>query len=413
MMRIIITSLLITISVQLMAQLDRDQVQIILDQQDLSHLKIEDLDGDGDKDIIGSREGYNGTFVTYFNLDGQGNYGPPITFGDTTWWGNISVELNFDLGDMDNDGDLDLVPGRFAEGNIPYYMNDGNGTFSLPNINSTFYYDGVSDNDFFQVADLDNDGHQDVVVFHTVTRELFYNRRVEGGSVFAEILLHEAYLSLGGPYVEDFLLFDYDLDGDLDYALLVRNHVFGDTEIEQLYLYIYEQTCHLCFEEKLSIFLDEGPYIIIGKELAASDLDGDTYPDLLIRYQKSDFDYNERDHLLLYKNLEGSSTISLEEDIIDVSSVAVTDYNQDGNTDLFLAINSGQNPNFGGDEHYYWYENIGDFSYEPHLISEDYSGKTLFSEDLNQDGTPDLISLRERHPGILGIREGQADLSFS
>ncbi|MHC4140441.1 MAG: FG-GAP repeat domain-containing protein [Planctomycetota bacterium] len=100
-----------------------------------NQLTIGDLDNDGDLDIIFANGGdFNEAGIpqrqrVYIN-DGSG------TFTDET------IRLNFaglcrgvELGDIDNDGDLDLyltsgTSSRFTCGQYRVYVNDGNGFFS-------------------------------------------------------------------------------------------------------------------------------------------------------------------------------------------------------------------------------------------------------------------------------------------
>ncbi|HBC05397.1 MAG TPA: hypothetical protein DC015_14660, partial [Aequorivita sp.] len=115
-----------------------------------------DLDGDGDLDVVsGSRTGsYN---IAWFeNLDGLGNFGTE----------NIVENNLFDevysifLADLDGDGDMDILTTAFSLDKIIWYENlDGQGNFSVQKIISN-----TADGAFTVVAgDLDGDGDMDVI----------------------------------------------------------------------------------------------------------------------------------------------------------------------------------------------------------------------------------------------------------
>ncbi|WP_299337201.1 T9SS type A sorting domain-containing protein [uncultured Psychroserpens sp.] len=168
------------------------QVPISTTSESVDRIMVADLDGDNDMDII-ELELVGNHIAWYENLDGQGSFGT-----EQIIVGNIDDARDFDIGDIDNDGDLDLI---FNEP-LSWVMNDGLGNFGAP---QTF----VSTNDGTVIlADLDNDSDLDVL-----TSDPFgwYENEdgVGGFGVFQ--LLDDQSLS-----TDHMMVLDIDADGDLD-----------------------------------------------------------------------------------------------------------------------------------------------------------------------------------------------------
>ncbi|MFQ5637814.1 MAG: IPT/TIG domain-containing protein [bacterium] len=108
-----------------------------------------DYDGDGDIDIIASNRTGD---VNILNNDGAGHFTllPPSSLGISHQAGDGTT-----AGDVDNDGDLDLLLVPANSGFL--YLNNGDGTFTFAqSFSETDGYMGA-------FADLDNDGDLDLV----------------------------------------------------------------------------------------------------------------------------------------------------------------------------------------------------------------------------------------------------------
>src|SRR6476661_4047147 len=128
-----------------------------------------DLDGDGDKDVVYAM---NGQSAVYLN-DGTGTFAPHPT---TPLLGNSSDNHHgVALGDIDGDGDLDLVFAVFG-GNETVYVNNGSGSFTL--LNS---FAGLVDTYDVALADIDGDGDLDAAVNNISNIQLWRNN---GSGVF-------------------------------------------------------------------------------------------------------------------------------------------------------------------------------------------------------------------------------------
>ena len=111
-------------------------------------LKIGDIDNDGDNDIVTSSPEYGR--INFLTNDGSGNF----TLTTTSQFIATNQLL---LEDIDNDDDLDIVTAGYDEWGI-YMKKNYNGTFG-PAINIDNFQ--VADDIFLE--DIDNDGFKDVI----------------------------------------------------------------------------------------------------------------------------------------------------------------------------------------------------------------------------------------------------------
>ncbi len=109
-----------------------------------------DIDADGDIDLVMTDGWGSGTNVRAMLNNGNGSYSGPYTYTAGTWARGIAIE------DVDNDGDLDLGVTNAGNDNISILSNDGDGNFP----EMTNY--AVGDNPIAVYAnDLNDDGYVD------------------------------------------------------------------------------------------------------------------------------------------------------------------------------------------------------------------------------------------------------------
>jgi len=170
-----------------------------------------DLDGDGDLDLILGNEGDTASQI-YFN-DGRGSFAlpkelPPGASARTT----VSVAL----GDLDGDKDLDLVLGNLT-GLSQVSLNNGHGEFSalidLPESGHVTYS--------VALGDLDNDNDLDIVLGKSYTgkpSKVYYNRGIGNVSerfpTFINLPTNETLANISNTWAV--APGDLDNDGDLD-----------------------------------------------------------------------------------------------------------------------------------------------------------------------------------------------------
>ncbi|SHG95761.1 Por secretion system C-terminal sorting domain-containing protein [Chryseolinea serpens] len=167
-----------------------------------------DLDNDGDLDLIVSgNTNFINTATTIYRNDGNGNFSVAATLAGTN-------DGSVDLGDYDQDGLIDIlmvggVEGMTSVGTL-LFKNQGNFVFgktshSLPSI---IYGEA-------KFADFDNDGDEDVVMLGSNISDNYHDIFINTNGVFKALDLNLTKYS--DPAVS---IGDYDLDSDLDYVVV-------------------------------------------------------------------------------------------------------------------------------------------------------------------------------------------------
>ena len=116
---------------------------------------VRDLNGDGNPDIVTCTEYNAGDEVILGN--GDGTFQPAQNY-DGAYSPDLRNESGITSGDIDGDGDIDLMVGNYASNDISIYLNNGNGGFSFP-MRYGLYYNTAAP--FF--ADFDGDGKGDII----------------------------------------------------------------------------------------------------------------------------------------------------------------------------------------------------------------------------------------------------------
>ena len=189
----------------------------------LFDLASADIDGDGDLDFIAG--GWISSTFLFVN-DGKGRFKDesakrllPLPAKGTGF---------VEFGDVDGDGDADLVVGDFGTG-ARLYINDGKGVFREAPA-TRFPRDAIVVEDI-KIFDADLDGDQDVLVFGVVPRNkggihAIYENNGKGFFSNASDRLFPR-LTAGGPL--KVAIGDIDRDGDTDVVLGNATGVWQNT----------------------------------------------------------------------------------------------------------------------------------------------------------------------------------------
>ncbi len=290
-----------------------------------SSIALGDIDNDDDLDLILTGSWYDGTNTHYiariYQNGGTGSFteiNPGSLFGVRS--GSIA------LGDIDNDGDLDLIltgyniinPRRFAK----IYQNDGTGSFTEINPGSLSDLDNTS----IALGDIDNDGDLDLILtgFRTSATSPFSKiYQNDGTGSFTEIY-PGSLLAVGSGNIA---LGDIDGDGDLD-LILTGGYYSGTWQFEAR---IYQNN-------GTGSFTEINPGSLSGVRLssiALGDIDNDGDLDLILTGCNEAIWWNSR----IFQNNGSGSFIEIEAGSLTPvrsSSIALGDIDNDADLDLIM-----------------------------------------------------------------------------
>jgi hypothetical protein len=253
---------------------------------------IEDIDGDGDLDIIISTSDKNDEFVadTYLN-DGNANFTPS---GSTAFTPVKFAAVAFI--DVENDGDADVIISGIQENDAALtrlYLNDGLGNYT-EDTNTNFVQLAADDVD---VADTDNDGDLDILMSGLTdafdVRTILYLN--DGDGEFTELTTTGLQNTFAGTNA----IADLDNDGDQDIVIVGSQ----DGGLPNIFNIVYENLGNNEFE----------PAITLGGEYIAAcvvdDFNGDEQSDIIIQgfVDKTNFYWNTSE-VLSIPNVEDNFT---------------------------------------------------------------------------------------------------------
>jgi len=213
-----------------------------------------DLDGDGDLDLVSANVESNN--VSVLLNSGNGTFSPQSTY-------NVSCPVSILIGDLDGDGDLDLVAGNGCSSSASVLLNNGDGTFAPYSFLTVGNYSAS-----VVAADLDGDGDLDLAATNASTDKVSVLHN-NGDGTFAA---RSSYTVGDWPGS----LFAADVDGDGDLDLVTANKGSDDVSI----LFNYGD----------GTFASDSVYSVgdSPRSIMVADLDGDRDLDLITANCNSD-----------------------------------------------------------------------------------------------------------------------------
>lgn len=172
----------------------------------------EDLDGDGDMDVI-SASTTEDTVIWFKNLDGLGNFSNKLIIST-----NINGVESVYAEDLDGDNDIDVLSTSYGDNKISWHENlDGLGTFGEEQIITTLTAGASA----VHAADLDNDGDMDVLSASAIQYRIAWYENVNGLGDFGPQQVLANSLTVTQP--RDVFAADLDGDGDIDVLSASQN----------------------------------------------------------------------------------------------------------------------------------------------------------------------------------------------
>jgi hypothetical protein len=286
-----------------------------------------DIDGDGDMDLMTTT--YDN--VTYeANIEFIENIGTPDApaFSATPVVNPFGINLSvidqeslfdFDLADMDNDGDLDLLVGSYGyyyDGKLHYFENTGTteaANFTTPTLNP-FGLTTTYQNALPTIIDIDDDGDFDVLVGEYYGKIKFFENTgtPEVPSFAAPVDNPFGIIPAANTYYNIFDL--ADLDGDGDAEILMNNISYSGivlTYQENIGTASMPEFGFAGAENPLNF--NPGTNLIFLPEM--SDLDGDGDVDVLLNVSES---YTYSSSWMYFENLDIMSATDDLEETVDI-----------------------------------------------------------------------------------------------
>lgn len=192
------------------------------------HLQVGDIDGDGFVDVLVSQSYYSDPYLNlgWFKGQSDGQFDPTYRLVH-------SACTSGNLGDVDGDGDLDIIclvlnvngGHRIFHGDKVWFRNPGSGAFPVePEVLQPFFYAGQFGKPAMLLRDIDDDGDLDLItseydLVNSRPITLYsVNQRVPSTDRGPNVKPERVHLILSGfaQYSGYASFFDIDNDGDED-----------------------------------------------------------------------------------------------------------------------------------------------------------------------------------------------------
>jgi len=326
--------------------------------------------------------------------------GGAIGFSEHLIMAGYTYPYGIAAGDLDGDGDLDLTSADALPHNKLYWFeNDGRGTFRRHLIQK----DDPERLERHAVADINRDGHPDVVIVKNLAGHLLWfenSGRPETGGLWKR---HVITTELPGAY--DVAVADFDRDGDLDVAgsawrLGNQFAWFENPGVKAGAAKDRSWTKHMIEKD-----------IKETRAIRAGDIDGDGCVDLLGTGTAANL-------VVWYANSGKPAAKGWTRHVIDAKTVRPmhgepVDMDKDGDLDVVMASGMSADRRLPNSHEVVWYENDGKPKVGPwkkHVVARPFGDAIeAAAGDLDGDGDVDVVTTSWRNPGRVAWFENRGD----
>jgi hypothetical protein len=306
----------------------------------------EDIDGDGDIDVVGAA--ILAHTISWWENDGDQNFTAHAVDEDF-----YSARLVI-AADVNSDGEMDILGAAHVSDEITWWENDGDENFTEHTVDGDF--DGASS---VHAKDVDGDGDIDVLGAAAFADDITWWEN-DGDEYFTERTIAGNFDGANSVYAED-----VDGDGDIDVLGAAHNAnaiTWWENDGDENFA---EHVISNSFNYSVAVY--------------AEDVNGDGNMDVLgaantgddITWWENDGNENFTEH-----------TIGGEFD--GPESVYVQDIDSDGDMDVLGAAKYGDDIT--------WWENDGNENFTEHIIDGNFDGAmSVHAKDIDGDGDVDVI----------------------
>lgn len=335
-----------------------------------------DFNNDGNLDIVvinstGASADDGLQRLYYIENTGNRTFAQPVQFQSG------SRVLDVKVGDVNDDGNLDVVIVNFNLNRIAVILGNGDGTFQTP-----IGYATASIPTKLELIDLNNDGLLDVVVASNDSQvNILLNNLATPGTY-----MPYQQVSYGGTYPAELTAIDFNGDGNKDIATINGN---GNVSILK-----GDGAGNLTIEGSYpSGFAD-------GNDIVSGDFNGDGNPDIAVI--SSDYDQAS----VLINNGTGFNPGVIYNIGDNPKAIEIIDYNKDGNIDIAIANANGNTVSI--------LEGTGTGAFLPHTeFNSSGHPLSLVVGDFDGDGNEDIVvstQLNQALPILFGDGNSDFDL---